>query len=819
MVCRPASSATTPNSGNDSMRSVFRVGPSGRMKFKLRKPGCPCGVCGKLFLSKKSASAHMHKNHSIAEVNKINHKFKCNICLRGFETLVGLNLHRYRNHRLPPVTQALKYPRLLPKIIASAAGGSSSSGVKDDDDQGTTHECGLCFRICKTESSLKMHISTVHREALPSAAQAVSAPAAASPKTDEPMVINAPPLPENLECSICYQPFRNVNGLVNHLRTSHGKPSCNVCLEIFATQEELIAHRLTHKPGFTEQQAEVKKVQQQVEIFTCNICGKSFDNSTSLSRHKGYHTKMGPNWQPSDLHSSSSVVTPPTMRLNQARTPPSPTSPNTSPRKIFRCNICNKQFEGSLSLARHKACHTKLGPQWVPGVTKRIIVQQPQKNSNDDYEPVDKKPNLNDGRSVDKASVQKLKSNATSIPFCLYCKKIFESQNKLWDHICLLHPNDPRYRCQDSGCSRVFFSGTGFRSHQTAQGHNEPPETANSNKSVGGSGPSLAFLQNTAYSSQLVDSSSASSGITGTKCLICMRKFTNTQNLKRHVKQAHKNHGPGVQLKINPMNIVNTYSRKLSRVLCRYCPKYLSSKYISEHEKMHRIRGDKLRAAMSNMIVTEQAFSSAIEEDEGETIEVRPDMVEEDDEEQEDNPINADIEVKPLSIQLEPMNIPDSITITQTAVPRVSMTSNHSDSPNSEVFTPHRKTPRSPNCKYCGITLETFADLKEHLDEYHPGMVYHVCDGCPEIYYDRKTLVSHNIVHSRVYLNCKHCGKSFARPLSLRAHENKCLYLQRREQQMLNNSSPVSNAYNCEFCSEKFSDSMSFVQHLQSHAN
>lgn len=815
MVCRPASSSTTPYSANDSMRNVFRIGTAGRMKFKMRKPHVPCGVCGKLFLSKKSASAHMHKNHSVAEVNKINHKFKCTICLRGFETLVGMNLHRYRNHRLPPVSHTLKYPRLMPKSVTSAASTSEAKANEDNDD--VTHECGLCFRICKTEGMLKMHISTVHKEALPSAAQAVSSPAADSPQTDEPAVINAPILPENLECSICYQPFRNVNGLVNHLRTNHGKPSCNVCLEIFTTQEELIAHRLTHKPGFTEQQAEGKKVQQQVEVFTCNICGKSFDNSTSLSRHKGYHTKMGPNWQPSDLHSTASMVTPPTMRTNQNRTTSTPISPNSSPRKIFGCNICNKQFEGSLSLARHKACHTKLGPHWVPG--KPMPKSTPQfieNNFDDDGEPVDKKPNLNVGRAVDKASVQKLKSNATSIPFCLYCKKIFESQSKLWDHICLLHPNDPRYRCQDPGCSRVFFSGTGFRSHQTAQGHNEPPETANSNKSVGGSGPSLAFLQNTPYSSHMVASSSSTSSITGTKCLICMRKFTNTQNLKRHVKQAHKNQGQaGLQLRINPLNVVNTYSRKHSRVLCRYCPKYLSSKYISEHEKMHRIRGDKLRASMNNMIVTDQSESVAMEEDEGETIEVRPDMVEEDDEELEDNPIN---EVNPLSVQLEPMKIPDSITITQTAVPRVSMSSNHSDSPQSEVFTPHRKNPRSPTCKYCGVTLESFAGLKEHLDEYHPGLVYHVCDGCPEIYYDRKTLVSHNIVHSRVYLNCKHCGKSFARPLSLRAHENKCLYLQRREEQMLTNSSPVLNAYNCEFCSDKFSDSISFVQHLQSHA-
>lgn len=812
MVCRPASSTTSPSSANASLRNIFRVASTGRMKFKLRKPQIPCGVCGKLFLSKKSASAHLHKNHSVAEVNKINYKFKCTVCLRGFETLVGLNLHRYRNHRLPPVVQALKYPKLLPKLAAPAA----ASREANDDDDDNTHECGLCFRICKTKAMLRMHISTVHKEALPAAAQVVSSPAISTPKTEEPTVINAPPLPENLECSICYQPFRNVNGLVNHLRTSHGKPSCNICLEIFTTQEELIAHRQTHKPGYVEPQAE--KIPQP-DVFTCTICGKSFDNSTSLSRHKGYHTKMGPHWQPSDLNNSGSAVTPPTNRANHNRSASSPNNLNDSPRKIYPCNICNKQFEGSLSLARHKACHIKLGPHWVPGAsTKNSNTSLPkptENNSNDDYEPVEKKPNVNDGQPVDKASVQKLKSNATSIPFCLYCKKIFESQNKLWDHICLMHPSDSRYRCQDPGCNRVFFSGTGFRSHQTAQGHNQPPETANSNKSVGGSGPSLAFLHN----SQPAPSSSGFFGITGSKCYICMRKFTNTQNLKRHIKQAHRGVSqPPVQLKINPVNIVNTYSRKLNRVLCRYCPKYLSSKYISEHEKMHRIRGDKLRASGSTSANTEQGESGAIEYEEGETIEVRPDMVEEDEDEQEDNPINADIEVNPLSIQLEPMKIPDSITITQTAVPRVSMSS-HSNSPSSEVSNSHRKTPKAANCKYCGVTYENFADLKDHLDEYHPGMIYHVCDGCPEIYYDRQTLVSHNIVHTRVYLNCKHCGKSFARPLSLRAHENKCLYLQRREQKMQNNSNQVMNAYNCEFCSEKFSDSISFVQHLQSHAN
>ncbi|XP_059477159.1 zinc finger protein 135-like isoform X3 [Neocloeon triangulifer] len=702
---------------------------------------------------------------------------------------------RHRNHRLPPFSsvhrgagtqarsvqqmqqqrQAASSTALQPQVQLAPVHTPRLILPKDPEQKSDTHECHLCFRICKSEGILKMHIATVHKE-INSAGQRLSIDAGPEAASSEN------PALDNLKCSLCHQPFRNVNGLVGHLRTAHGKPSCAICLEIFSTQEDLNAHRQTHKPGYSEQQAE-KKIPPP-DVFTCPICGKSFDNSTSLSRHKGYHTKMGPNWSPSVGSTSNSTVSSPTPKSTTYR---QSIIESESPRKVFTCDICGKKFDNNLSLARHRACHAKYGAQRSLIPPQRQI--SPPKPASDDYEPVEKKPVLDDqGKIVDRVSLQKLKSNSTTIPFCLYCKKIYESQDKLWEHICTMHPNDPRYRCQDSGCLRVFFSGTGFRSHQTAQGHNAPPETANSNKSVD-SGPSMVFLSSD--TSPVVGSSS--------KCQICMRKFSNINNLRRHIKMAHRNQSSFMSKQIvrhNPSSIASMYGRKIGRVLCRYCPKYLSSKYISEHEKMHRIRGDKPRAARDNGQQSQEVEGpSQVDEGEG-NLGMEPEEDLEEDEEQEDTPINSSFE----------MDIPDSITMTQ-----------------NQDFKLNRKIPRAPNCKYCGHTALSFYELQEHLDSNHPGQIYYVCEGCPEIYFDRKTLVSHNIVHTRVYLNCKYCNKSFARPLALRGHENRCLYLQKKQQGLMPESgegasSSTSYSYTCEFCNDKFNDSITFVQHLQTHA-
>ncbi|XP_065339218.1 zinc finger protein 668-like isoform X3 [Cloeon dipterum] len=726
------------------------------------------------------SQAIRHRNHRLPPFNTYSKPHPNRTMLQN--ALSKSHPQQHHNQQQQQQPQPQQQPKLQPQVRLVPIKPKPSE-PEQPEESNVTHECGMCFRICKSKATLRMHVLQVHKDA--DLSNLDKSPVVnTEPSTSSP----SPALHENLQCSLCSQPFRNVNGLVGHLRTNHGKPSCSICLEIFSTQEELNAHRQTHKPGYVEQPVE----KQNAEVFSCPICSKSFDNATSLSRHKGYHTKMGPNWTPSDVSSSVSVVSSPSVRTTptsrQTATMSRANSPSLQDHPaliVHTCHICGKKFDNNLSLARHRANHAK------HGIPQRSLIppqrhRSPTTQELSDGEPVEKKPLIgDDGKVVDRVSLQKLKSNATSIPFCLYCKKIYDSQDKLWEHICLMHPNDPRYRCQEQGCLRVFFSGTGFRSHQTAQGHNAPPETANSNKSVE-SGPSLAFL-GSAGTAQMISMSTC-------KCHICMRRFSNINNLKRHMKMAHRTASGTSLLRVNANAITNNYSRKVSRVMCRYCPKYLSSKYIAEHEKMHRIRGDKPRIAQGNGgPPPEEAQGHHVMPDE-EEIEADVDVEEED--EQEDNPINS---------------LPDSITVTQ----------------NPSEFKLHRKQPREPVCRYCNHTAPTFYELREHLESEHPGQVYYVCGGCPEIYYDRKTLVSHCIVHTRVYLRCKHCGKSFARPLALRGHENRCLFLQKKQNSagqapstQLEDSQDSSSGfgYNCEFCTERFTDSMAFVQHLQTHA-
>lgn len=108
---------------------------------------------------------------------------------------------------------------------------------------------------------------------------------------------------ENFMCNLCDKTFNYKNGLIRHLRLTHGKEKpfeCNICHRRFGYKNILMEHQNIHFG---------------IKPYACNLCDKRFAARSNLVQHKLVH------------------------------------------RKPFCCTICTKRFDKPEQLQRHLLGH------------------------------------------------------------------------------------------------------------------------------------------------------------------------------------------------------------------------------------------------------------------------------------------------------------------------------------------------------------------------------------------------------------------------------------------------------------------------------
>ncbi|XP_060078332.1 zinc finger protein 271-like [Ylistrum balloti] len=108
---------------------------------------------------------------------------------------------------------------------------------------------------------------------------------------------------ENFMCNLCDKSFNYKNGLIRHLRLTHGKEKpfeCNICHRRFGYKNILMEHQNIHFG---------------IKPYACNLCDKRFAARSNLVQHKLVH------------------------------------------RKPFSCTICTKRFDKPEQLQRHLLGH------------------------------------------------------------------------------------------------------------------------------------------------------------------------------------------------------------------------------------------------------------------------------------------------------------------------------------------------------------------------------------------------------------------------------------------------------------------------------
>ncbi|XP_078265770.1 PR domain zinc finger protein 15 isoform X4 [Rhinoraja longicauda] len=140
------------------------------------------------------------------------------------------------------------------------------------------------------------------------------------------------PIPHRYSCKKCQATFAKGSHYLKHLMEIHKEKGygCSICNRRFALKATYHAHMVIHREELPDSDPNVQKY-----IHPCDICGRIFNSTGNLERHKIIHTGV----------------------------------------KDFMCELCGKTFSERNSMENHKLLHT-VGKQWTCSVCEKKFVTE-----------------------------------------------------------------------------------------------------------------------------------------------------------------------------------------------------------------------------------------------------------------------------------------------------------------------------------------------------------------------------------------------------------------------------------------------------------
>ena len=184
----------------------------------------PCPDCDEMFLGVTDLDKHTRTAHSKSSI-----EWNCQFCGEKFDKKGSLRIHRRNMH---------------PNECLEA-------GIKSIFD---TKQCPYCETKSNSNSALKQHIYTVHKDK----------------RADHPEI------QATHFCDECGQEFYGKQLLTQHIHRYHTENSyCKICYRFFPSPAVLEEH--------------TKKEHSKPEIHICDICSQEFDKKAKLRSHQRTH--------------------------------------------------------------------------------------------------------------------------------------------------------------------------------------------------------------------------------------------------------------------------------------------------------------------------------------------------------------------------------------------------------------------------------------------------------------------------------------------------------------------------------------------------
>lgn len=139
----------------------------------------------------------------------------------------------------------------------------------------TVHECKICHRICKEESSLSAHNARFHSNRRFKCKQCDYIA-----KTAGVLRVHVNDHNKKYKCDLCPRTFASSHQLQKH-KAFHEKPElfkCEICKNIFMAKRSLKNHLMGHaKPKLSK--------------YSCDRCPKNYSTEKGLKLHKWAHNE------------------------------------------------------------------------------------------------------------------------------------------------------------------------------------------------------------------------------------------------------------------------------------------------------------------------------------------------------------------------------------------------------------------------------------------------------------------------------------------------------------------------------------------------
>lgn len=701
--------------------------------------------------------------------------FECEICFRVFRSWSKFQEHSKNLHQFTPnppqkllsiETETTNQAKILPS--------SSSSGDKKIETPEKNIECKICHSKFKNNLGLIIHSRNHHNKLSCSECveffdtpdeledhilvhelqtnlnnqsgptSTVIADIVPSTVGKESAVVEQDK--SKFQCYYCHSTYTERRQLFKHHQKIHSMASCRKCLNAFDTVTELEVHENEVHSKDTNIIAieSDKQTTCTDKNLKCKSCNVYFNLRSSLFTH----VKI--------IHNN--VCCPLCLDIFTIKEFAEHKLKCLDPTLI--CKFCSYYCESRVIYSRHISSHSSHTRDKLHSNESQTEHSLPTLSSaSHSTAQTQQTQQQKSSNNLNLNTMRKKK-----IPFCFYCKKIFDSKKDLWIHVKREHFKNPHYKCNI--CDEVFYFSRGFSNHKLRVHHKTMSENSHVKQVLT---TSSSYKASDTVKSSLAKSTNNVS-VQDKTCPVCNKTFASSwQNVARHVIVVH----PSVtsykcdycvrifvdyDLKENhqKMHLVSGQVRSLDGVpmrqssksvnTCRYCGQVLHMKYNSflAHEKQHRRLGDKPKSGNSS---NTSANAESVEK-------------------------NA-VTSKKDTVNVSPMKTEHSLSFSspRNESPRSEIT-NHSVSPNSRASTPTKN--KNIICKFCKLQVDTQIHFVEHLKSIHPTELYFSCDKCNKVFYDTGNLNKHKRMHSTTYTMCQYCSRSFARLSYLTNHEKEC---------------------------------------------